>query len=382
MPRDYYEILGVQRSATAEDIKKAFRRVGKMYHPDVSDDPDAHAKFQEANEAYQVLNDPTKRRAYDQFGHAGVNMGPGGGFNGDFSGFEDIFEEFMGAFTGRSRTGNRRRARQGHDLRYDLKLTFEQAVFGDEIDIEVNRWEACEDCNGTGAETGTQATTCPDCNGSGQVRQMKQTFLGSMVTVADCPRCSGSGKIIETPCKTCKGKARIRRARTLSVNIPAGVDDGTQIRLSNEGEPGENGGPAGSLYVVLSVMPHAYFKRNNNDDILLEINVNIAQAALGATIVVPTVEGDEQIRIDAGTQTGNVIKIKNKGFPRLMQNGKSNGRGDQLCIVNVVVPAKLTSEQRSLFEQLGRTLDTQVVVSDKDERGSIFDRVVNFFGGN
>jgi molecular chaperone DnaJ len=380
MARDYYEILGVERSASQDDIKKAFRRVGKMYHPDVSDAPDAHAKFQEANEAYQVLSDPAKRRSYDQFGHAGVNFGAGG-FT-DFGGIEDIFEEFMGAFTGRGRaTNNRRRARQGRDLRYDLNLSFEQAVFGDDIDIEVTRLELCEDCNGTGAEPGTQPATCPDCNGTGQVRQMRQTFLGSMVTVTDCPRCSGTGRIIDTPCKTCKGKSRVRHTRTLTVNIPAGVDDGTQIRLSGEGEPGEHDGPAGNLYVVLTVAQHAFFKRHGSD-ILLEINVNVSQAALGANILVPTVEGDEQIRIDPGMQTGSIIKIKSKGFPRLRPDGKSSGRGDQLCIVNLVVPNKLTAEQKALFEQLGRTLETQVVSTERDGRGSIFERVVNFFGGS
>ncbi|HLA43432.1 MAG TPA: DnaJ domain-containing protein, partial [Aggregatilineales bacterium] len=220
MPRDYYEILGIDRSATREDIKKAFRRVGKQFHPDVSDDPAAHEKFQEANEAYQVLSDPQKRRAYDQFGHAGVNMGTGG-FTDFTSGFEDIFEEFVGAFTGR-RTRSNRRARQGRDLRYDLKLSFEQAVFGDDIDIELTRWESCAPCEGSGAEPGTKPITCPECSGSGQIRQVRQTFIGSMVTVTDCPKCSGTGQIIETACHTCSGKGKVRETRTLTVNIPAG----------------------------------------------------------------------------------------------------------------------------------------------------------------
>lgn len=382
MPRDYYEILGLDRSASADDVKKAFRRVGKQYHPDVSEDPQAQAKFQEANEAYQVLSDPKKRQMYDQFGHAGVNMGgSGGGYSTDFTGFEDIFDEFMNAFTGgRGRSGGRRRARQGRDLRYDLKLTFEQAVFGDSVEIELERWETCESCDGTKAEPGTQPMTCPECSGSGQIRQMRQTFLGSMVTVTDCPRCNGAGNIVETPCTTCDGRGQTRETRTLEVDIPAGVDDNTQIRYSGEGEPGNNGGPAGNLYVVMHVEPHAYFKRRGND-ILLEINLNVAQAALGETVVVPTVDGDEKIKIEPGTQTGSIIKIKGKGFPRLRQNGTSSGRGDQLCIVNVVTPTKLTPDQRKLFEQLHQTLSTDLVV-DSDDKGGIFDRVVNFFSGN
>lgn len=379
MPRDYYEILGVDRNANQAEIKKAFRKVAQRYHPDVSQDPDAQAKFQEANEAYQVLSDPERRHAYDRFGHAGVNFGSGGFTAADFGSFEDIFEDLMGAFTGRTRTSNRRRARQGRDLRYDLHLTFEQAVFGDDVEIEVTRWERCEDCNGSGAAPGTGPVTCEECNGTGQIRQMRQTFLGSMVTVSDCPRCGGSGQVIQTPCPTCKGKAKVRKTRKLLVNIPAGVDDGTQIRLSGEGEPGELGGPPGNLYVVLSVEPHPFFKRRGHD-ILVEINLNVAQAALGDTITVPTIDGEDKIKIDPGTQTGTIFTLKGKGFPRLRPDGKTSGRGDQLCIVNVVVPSKLTPEQRAHFEALRQSLHTDLI-SQGGTKG-IFDRVVNFFSGN
>ncbi|MFP4321505.1 MAG: molecular chaperone DnaJ [Anaerolineales bacterium] len=379
MPRDYYEVLELNRGASQEDIQKAFKRLARIHHPDVSDAPDAQARMQELNEAYQVLKDPDRRRAYDQFGHAGVNMGAGG-FS-DFGSIEDIFEEFMGAFTGRQRTTRRNRPRQGRDLRYDLHLSFEQAVFGEELDIDVTRWENCDTCDGSGAEPGSSPITCPECNGSGQIRQMRQTFLGSMVTVTDCPRCSGSGKIVETPCQTCKGKGRTRETRSLAVNIPAGVNDGTQIRLTGEGEPGENGGPPGNLYVVLSVDEHAYFKRNNHD-ILLEINVNVAQAALGDKVVVPTIYGEETIDIEPGTQTGTVIRLKNKGVPKLRSDGRTSGEGDQLCIVNVAVPKKLTAEQRELFEQLRGSLNTDLISVEGNKGGSIFDRVVNFFGGN
>lgn len=378
--RDYYEILGVDRSADDAAIKKAFRKIAQKYHPDVSKEADAEDRFKEANEAYQVLSDPQKRRAYDQFGHAGVNMGNGNGFGGaGFPGFDEMMEDLFSAFTGRQRPGNGRgrRARQGRDLRYDLRLSFEQAVFGDELDINITRLENCDVCAGSGAEPGTQPITCKECQGSGQIRQMRQTFLGSMVTVTDCPTCGGSGQTVETPCKHCSGKGKLRKNRTLKVTIPAGVDDGTQIRLTGEGEPGEMGGPAGNLYVVLMVEPHEYFRRRGHD-ILLDININVAQAALGDTITIPTVDGEEKVKIEAGIQNGAVLTLKGKGFPKLRSDGKSVGRGDQLIVVNVVVPTKLTPEQRALFEQLSRSLGTEVVTSSNGK--GFFERMANFFG--
>jgi molecular chaperone DnaJ len=379
MPRDYYEILGLDRAASAEDIKKAFRRLGKQYHPDVSTESNAQEIFQEINEAYQILSDPQKRSAYDRFGHAGVKF-DGGGFNAGFGNFEDIFEDLMGAFGARVRTsGGKRRARQGRDLRHDLRLSFEQAAFGAEMEIEITRYETCPECNGSGAEAGSQPITCPDCNGSGQKREPKQTFLGYMMTVTECPRCKGEGKIVEKPCRQCTGRAKVRRNRHINVSIPAGVDDGTQIRLSGEGEPGEFGGPPGNLWVAINVSDHAYFKRRNSD-VLLEININIAQAALGAKITVPTLHGDHEIKIDPGTQTGTVLTLREKGIPKLRQDGRSSGRGDQLCIVNVAIPTKLSAEQRRLFEELGKTLGTDIVGNNSGK--SMFDRVVNFFAGN
>lgn len=381
MPRDYYEILGLQRNASPEDIKKAFRREAGKLHPDVNKAPDANERFQELNEAYQVLNDPNKRSTYDRFGHAGLNMNGGGAGFTDFTDLEDIFEEFMGAFTGRrgNTRSSRRRARQGRDLRYDLRLTFEEAVRGVEREIEVSRLEHCETCSGSGAEPGTNPVTCATCNGSGQVRQARQTFLGSMVTVADCPTCNGTGQTIATPCNVCEGRGKKRQQRTLTVNIPAGVDDGTQIRLSGEGESGDFNGPSGNLYVVLSVEPHEFFRRDGHD-ILLEININVAQAVLGETIIIPTVDGDETVRIEAGTQSGDLMRLKNKGFPKLRPDGRTQGRGDQICIINVVIPTKLSPEQRELFERIGKTLPTQVITgsNDSDNRGSIFNRI---FGG-
>ncbi len=380
MPRDYYEILGVPRNASKDEIKKAFRALARRYHPDVSDAPDAEARFKEINEAYTVLSDDNKRAAYDRFGHAGVNGGAGGfsgGFSGGFPGFEEIFEEFFGGFAGTSRR-RRNGPIQGRDLRYDLTIDFNQSVFGAEIDIDVARRETCDECRGSGAAPGTSPRRCPDCNGTGQVRQVRQSFLGSMVNITDCARCRGTGEIVDTPCPQCHGQRVVQKVRTLTVTIPAGVDDGTQIRLSGEGEPGQRGGPPGDLYVVLHVTPHEFFKRRDSD-IILEVSINVAQAALGDTIVVPTVDGEEEVVVPAGTQSGKVIRLRGKGVPKLRRDGTSAGRGDQLLVLTVDVPTKLTKEQRELFEKLGRTLGTEVV-PQKAGRGFL-DRVSDFFGG-
>ena len=341
MPRDYYDVLGVPRDASGDDIKRAFRRLARQYHPDVSSEPDAEDRFKEINEAYRVLSDDDKRAAYDRFGHAGVNGGPGGfgGFGGatGFPGFDEIFEEFFSGFGGASRRRQRRGPMQGRDLRYDLTIDFNQAVFGAEIDIEVTRRDTCTVCKGNGAAPGTQPRRCPDCNGTGQLRQVRQTFLGSMVNIVDCGRCGGTGEVIDTPCKECAGTGAVQRARKLTVTIPPGVDDGTQIRLANEGEPGLRGGPPGDLYVVLTVTPHEFFKRRNSD-IVLEVSINVAQAALGDAIAVPTVDGDEEIQVPAGTQSGKVIRMRGKGVPRLRRDGTTSGRGDQLLVLTVETP--------------------------------------------
>lgn len=383
MPRDYYDVLGVPRNASNEDIKRAFRRLARQYHPDVSTEADAEERFKEINEAYRVLSDDDKRTAYDRFGHAGVNGGAAGfgGFGGatGFPGFDEIFEEFFGGFGGASRRRQRRGPAQGRDQRYDLTIDFNQAVFGAEIDIEVTRRDTCPVCKGRGAAPGTQPRRCPDCNGTGQLRQVRQTFLGSMVNIVDCGRCGGTGEVIDTPCRECGGTGAVQRTRKLTVTIPPGVDDGTQIRLANEGEPGLRGGPPGDLYVVLTVTPHEFFKRRNSD-ILLEVSINIAQAALGDMITVPTVDGDEEIQVPAGTQSGKVIRMRGKGVPRLRRDGTTSGRGDQLLILTVETPTKLTKEQRELFEQLGKTLGREVV-PQKSGRG-FMDRVADFFSGN
>ncbi len=374
--RDYYEVLGVPKGAGADDIKKAYRKLARQYHPDVNKSGDAEAKFKELNEAYEVLSDDNKRAAYDRFGHAAVDgSGPSGpgGFTGDFTGFGglgDIFEEFFG-FGGQRGATARRAPRRGADLRYDMTITFEEAAFGLERDIEVARYDICSRCNGKGAEPGTSPTRCSTCNGTGEVRRVQQSILGSFVNVTTCPTCRGEGETISIPCSQCRGNKKVRVTRRLTVKVPPGVDTGTQIRLANEGELGEFGGPPGNLYVVLNVRPHPFFRRRE-DDIVMEVQVNVAQAALGDEIVVPTLDGDEKISLPGGTQTGRVITIKGKGIPHL----RRQGRGDQLVVVQVAVPTNLTSEQRKLFGELAKTLGKEVI--PQSEKGFI-DKLKDLF---
>jgi molecular chaperone DnaJ len=356
--RDYYEILGVGRSASPEEIKKTYRQLARQCHPDVSDAPDAEARFKEINEAYEVLSDSEKRATYDRFGHVGPGMG-GVGFDFGFRDPFDIFEEVFGRGFG-FRTSTRRGPRRGADLRYDLNLTFEEAVFGCEKEIEVTRYEVCPECEGSGAEPGTSPVRCSECNGTGQVRRVQRSILGSFVSVTTCPVCQGVGETIPIPCSQCGGERRIYAPRKLSVNIPAGVDHGTQIRLAGEGEMGEWGGPPGSLYVVLDVEPHPIFQRRN-DDILVELQINVAQAALGTEVKVPTLESEEGISIPAGTQSGTVLRLRNKGVPHL----RHNGRGDELVLIRVNVPTKLSREQKRLFQELGQTLDPETIWQEK-----------------
>ncbi len=369
--RDYYDVLGVERSASQGDIKKAYRERARACHPDVCDEPDAETRFKEVNEAYQVLSDPQKRSSYDRFGHAGVE-GARGGF--DFGGFRDpfeMFEEFFGQGFGFA-TGRRRGPRRGADLRYDLHLTFEEAAFGCEKDIEVTRREACPECEGTGAEKGTSPSRCTQCNGQGQVRQVQRSILGSFVSVTDCPTCRGEGTVITEHCPRCNGEGHVRVRRELSVSIPPGVDDGTRIRLAGEGEAGIHGGPRGNLYIALEVDSHPIFRRRN-DDILVEVEINISQAALGGRICVPTLEGEEEISVEPGTQTDTVLRMPNRGVPHV----KRNGRGDQLLLLRVSVPKKLSREQRELFLKLGETLEPETVI---EERRSFMDDVREFLG--
>ena len=364
--RDYYEALGVGRDASADDLRSAYRRLAKQYHPDVNHDPGAEGRFKEINEAYGVLSDDQRRAAYDRFGHAGLK-----GMPTDFDfGFSDIFEEFFGFGMG----GRRRRGapRRGADLRYDLRLEFQEAVFGTEKDIEFVRRDICSRCRGTGAEPGTTPTRCPTCEGSGEVRQVRQTFLGSMVNVTTCPNCGGRGEVVSTPCRVCRSSGIEQQQVVRQIAVPAGVDDGTQIRVTGEGEPGPNNGPRGDLYVVVQVLPHAYFRRRK-DEILLDLSINVAQSALGSEIAVPTLDGEEQLRIPSGTQPGKVFRIKGKGVPHL----RSNGRGDQLVIISVEIPKSLSPEQRGLFEQLSQTLGSEV----KPQTRSLLDDLKDLISG-
>lgn len=351
--RDYYEILGVARTATQDEIKSAFRKLARQFHPDVNSEPDAEDKFKEINEAYSVLSDADKRARYDRFGRAG--LGDMGGVQDYSVHFEDIFEELFGIGMGGSRGGSRRNApRRGRDLQMAVGLSFEEAIFGVEKEIEFERDEICSTCRGNGAEPGTSIKTCPTCGGRGEVRQVRQAFIVQMVETIPCQTCQGRGQIIEKPCHTCGGRGQERKKVNRKVSIPAGVDNGMQIRLPGEGQPGANGGPNGNLFIAVDVKSHEFFKRKG-EDILLDLDINIAQAVLGASIPVPTVDAtDENLNIPPGTQPGRVFTMRGKGVPHIRQGG----RGDQRVIINVDIPKKLTPEQRELFEKLASTLGT------------------------
>ena len=356
--RDYYEVLGVAKGADAAEMKKAYRKLAMEFHPDRNASGDAAEKFKEINRAYEVLSDPEKRQMYDRFGHAGVDgsAGAGGGFEGfhNFEGFGDIFDAFFG---GGQRGGRRRRGpAKGADLRYNMRLTFEEAVFGVEKEIEFQRLERCEACAGKGAEPGSELATCPECNGAGEIRRAQQSIFGQFVNVAACTRCQGEGRIVPNPCTKCRGTGREKAARKISVKVPAGVDDGAQIRLTNEGEAGARGGESGNLYVVLSVAEHAIFERVE-DHILYELPINVAQAALGATVTIPTLDGEMQFDIPAGTQSGEDFVLRGKGVPHL----RSAGRGDMVIRVTAVIPEELTDGQRALLQQLAETMGTPVL---------------------
>jgi molecular chaperone DnaJ len=380
MAQDYYETLGVSRTADKAEIKSAFRKLAREYHPDVSKHDNAEARFKEINEAYEVLSDDDKRARYDRFGAAGVqgNGFGGAGAGAGAGGFEEIFEEFFSSFGGATRTRQRRGPRPGSDRRVDVTITFEESVFGTEKEVEYDRLEVCETCGGNGAAPGTTPTKCVQCAGTGEIRQVQQTFLGPMVQVATCPRCNGSGETIATPCPTCKGNGRIRAKAVLNVTVPAGVREGLQIQIRSEGDMGDRGAPQGNLYVVVHVTDHEFFKRKDND-IILDININVAQAALGDKLNIPTVDGDVELGIPAGTQTGKVFRLRGKGIPRLRSDGSNSGRGDQLVYVQVEVPTKLSDEQRGLFEKLAATMGGEVQ-PQRNGKG-FFDRVMDFFGG-
>ena len=341
---DYYEILEVKRGASDAEIKRSYRRLAQKWHPDVNTDAGADERFKALSEAYQVLSDPAKKQAYDLFGRAGVSGAGGAPGPGDFAGFGDIFDAFFGGAAG----GRARRTgpAAGADLRYDLRITFAEAIQGTEKEIEFSALDRCPTCAGSGAKPGTSSVTCPECDGRGELRTIRNTMLGQMVNVTTCPKCQGEGKIVESPCETCHGDGRTERRRTLRVAVPAGIDEGHQIRLSGEGEVGPRGGPAGSLYVAVHVQAHPVLKRDGTE-LYLDQQVSIAQAALGTTVTIPTIEGDESLEIKPGTQPGTEIRLRGKGVPHLR---RANQRGDLHVFVRVAVPTKLSKKQRDALE--------------------------------
>lgn len=352
--RDYYEILGITKGTSKEDIKKAYRKLAMQYHPDRNpDNPSAEAKFKEASEAAEVLLDDQKRARYDQFGHAGMGQGAGGfggagGFNGDFGDlgdiFGDIFGEMMGGRGRRGGGGGRRsRARMGEDLQAEMEISFEEAAFGVEKELHIQKAVTCGDCEGTGAKKGSTPTTCDMCHGHGEVRRQQGFF-----TIAQtCPKCQGSGQMVKEPCPTCHGQGRSRKRETLSVKVPAGIDEGQRLKLSGQGDGGAFGGPAGDLYVLIHIKEHELFKREEFD-VVCDVPISFSQAALGAEIEVPTLSGRVSVKIPAGTQAGKKMRLKNKGIARL----GGYGFGDQIIAVHVETPSKLSAEQREIFTRL------------------------------
>ena len=365
--RDYYEVLGVDRSASVEDIKKAYRKIALKSHPDRHPgDKHAEERFKEASEAYQVLSDPERRAQFDRFGHAAFEQGGFGGFDFAAAGFEDIFGDIFGDFFGGQRRG-RSRTRRGEDLRYDLEISFEESVFGVEKTIRVPRLATCTECRGSGSKNGTPRETCTTCRGSGQLRYQQGLFS----IAKTCGQCQGQGTVLRDPCRTCGGGGAVRKQQSLSVRVPAGVDTGSRLKLRNEGEAGMNGGPAGDLYVVLHVQEHPLFTRNGND-VVCDVPIGFTPAALGAEIDVPTPHGKVKMKVPAGTQSGNVFRLKGKGVPDV----RGYGHGDTLARVVVETPKKLSARQRELLEEFARLSGEEVHPISK----GFLDKVKEMFG--
>ena len=358
MPVDYYEALGVSREANDEEIRRAFRRKAMEFHPDRNRTPGAEDKFKEINEAYQVLGDQEKRARYDRFGHAGVNGGgssdrPFDGFD-PFGGFGDIFDTFFGG--GGQQRANR--ARPGEDITQRITLSFEEAVFGCERDIEINRVEPCRHCSGAGNEPGTPVTTCATCHGSGQVRRAQRSVFGQFAVATPCGDCRATGRVIETPCRNCRARGVERRQRTRAITIPAGIENGMQVRVTGEGDAGSNGGPPGNLYVQVRVLDHPVFVRDGFD-LVCDLSINMAEAALGVTKPAPTLEGEEvPLEIPAGAKSGSYFRLRGRGIPHLRRDGRMNNRrGDIRVIVTVDIPARLSKYQRELLENLAYSFE-------------------------
>jgi len=360
--QDYYETLGVGRNATDEEVKRAFRQLAFKYHPDHNHGEGAEERFKEINEAYEVLSDSDKRSAYDRFGHAGAAGVFGRGFEGfDFGGFGDIFDAFFGGAT----TATRQAPQRGADLHHGLTITFEEAAFGCEKELNILRTEYCSLCQGTGSRPGSQPTRCPNCNGTGQVQRTQQSIFGRFSHTTTCNQCHGEGRIITEPCPQCRGTGREKRQHHILSRIPAGVNDGSQMRLHGEGEAGLRGGSQGDLYVTLSVKPHEFFTRDG-DDIIYKLPVNFTQAALGAEVEVPTLDGKTRLQVPAGSQSGDIFRLKGKGIPHLNRNG----RGDQFATLFVFTPRSLTKKQRQLLEELASSLGPANMPASKKRSGA------------
>jgi molecular chaperone DnaJ len=363
--RDYYEVLGLSKGASLEEIKKAYKKLAKQYHPDLNpDSKTAEENFKEINAAYEVLSDENARARYDQFGHDGPSMGGfgGGGFGGfggggGFGSMSDIFESFFGG--GFNAQADPNAPRQGADLRYDISIAFEEAANGLERDITVSRMENCENCGGNGAAPGTSRKKCAACSGTGKTRVTQSTAFGQFSTVRNCPDCNGSGYTISEPCPICHGNGRRRRERNLKVKVPPGVDTGSRLRMAGEGEGGVNGGPPGDLFIYINVKPHKYFKRQG-DNVLCDFNISFSEAALGGEVDVPTLEGKVKLNVPEGTQSGTTFRMRGRGFPKL----RGYGRGDQHVRVKVVTPTHLSAEQKTLLQRL-----SELTPAEDEKRG-------------
>ena len=370
--RDYYEVLGVGRSASTEEIRRAYRKLARRYHPDVNRDDGAEERFKEINEAYEVLADDNRRAAYDRFGHVGNGLGGDPfGFGGAGSPFGDLFESFFGSAT----AGARRRAgpSRGADLQVTVDVTFEEAIFGAEKDVELTRFETCEACHGTRMRDGQNPPRCSTCGGSGEVRRVQQTILGQFMTSTPCSTCGGEGVQITDPCPNCRGRGRVTRARTITVTIPAGIDENATLRLTGQGEASHQGGQPGNLYVKVRVAPHPLFTRHHKA-IHSQVGVNVAQAALGDELQIATIDGSVNFKLPAGTQSGQQFRLRGKGVPDL----RGGDRGDQIVTVHVVTPRELTAEQRALFERLAETMGSEI--TEQPTHRTFFDKIKDALG--
>ncbi|MCI8979363.1 MAG: molecular chaperone DnaJ [Clostridia bacterium] len=368
--RDYYEVLGVQKSASDDEIKKAFRKMSKKYHPDLNPgNKEAEEKFKEVNEAYQVLSDSDKKSKYDQFGHAGVdpNFGAGGGYGGAGFDFGDIFGDIFGGFGGGFGGGRRNGPRRGNDIRRVIDISFEEAAFGCTKKMNIQTQEKCDECGGTGAKKGTTVTTCSHCNGTGRVKTQQRTILGYMTTETTCPQCNGEGKIIKEPCRECRGTGAVRRNKTIEVQIPSGIDDNQTIQLSGKGEAGSKGGPNGDLLITVRVRPHDIFQRRGND-VFINMPISFVEAALGANVKVPTIDGGcVELTIPEGTQAGTRFRMKGKGIPYL----RSKSRGDQYVTVEIEIPRNLTQKQKELLKDFDEDKNYK-------QKKNWYDKIKNF----